>query len=254
MRSRFDCDRVLARRIVVIKAGELTCLLSDEVFGSGLIRLIFRSGTSFDEALEVLIGQESGRCGTHQFLSFCLPLEGSEPSKLVCNEEAVVEEVKDSLRLNRYNRVEDIKQLRCHAYLLLVNEHLEHQLKGEWTLLVKGNMNGRCLFAWLIKPRIAMKEGKRQHVDSDIVGAVLFGHRHRILNSVQDCGVCGEVMEHRDAIREASNRTECCHNTFADLVLILVNLETLPVHQIYQRDEVVHTSWLCHIEVARPVT
>ena len=77
-----------------------------------------------------------------------------------------------------------------------------------------------------------MQEDQWKHVDSNIIRSLLLGNSHRIFNGVQHLNVSRIVMEHRDASWEAGNRTERAQDTLADLVLLLEQLEALPVHKV----------------------
>ena len=55
---------------------------------------------------------------------------------------------------------------------------------------------------------------------------------HGIFDCVENLNVRGEVVEDRDTSREASNRTERAELALVDLVLLLDDLEALPVHEI----------------------
>jgi len=55
---------------------------------------------------------------------------------------------------------------------------------------------------------------------------------HGVFNGIENLYVCGEVVEHRDSSREASDWAERAELALVDLVLLLNDLETLPVHKI----------------------
>ena len=138
----------------------------------------FRGSTRLHEALQVLVRQIRARSGTDLLITIVFPLKRTEARVLISDKETVIEEVKDGLRLSVDDCIEDVKELRRHADFVLAYKHLEHQFESEWALLIERDMNRGGLLAWRVKPGVAMEEGKRKHVDPDIVRAILPSQTH----------------------------------------------------------------------------